>query len=1099
MTLPEFSIRQSVLVNVLFVVCVVGGIAALSLTEVEYYHDVTLNQAVITTRWTGASADEVERLVTTKLEEELLTVSNVDEMRSASQAGVSMISIDFDETLDEFEYESAINDVRGALEQVEDLPPEADEPILREIITAEIAPVVFVAVTDVGGVGELAIRDVARELESRLREIPGVSTVEIRGLQDREVRVLVDRARADRYGITLSEIAERVRRQNQNLPGGTFQDATGEATLRAIGDYASLDEIRETVIKEDGPGTRVLVRDVATVERGLEKAIYVTRYEGKPAAVVSIAKKDTTDVRELIGRVDTFLAGFAPLVPEGVEVVKTLDSAAFVTPRIGILLSNLWTGGLLVLALLWFTIGFRNALLTIVGIPFSFLTAILFFPLFGISINSNTLIGMLLVSGMLVDDAIVVLENIYRKVEEGQPIADAVRNGANEVLWPVIVAVGTTVAAFLPLLLVGGTAGKFVSVLPQCVVLCLIASLFECLVILPVHYLDFGSRSAAGHAGAAPGDSAWARLRGFFRGLQRRVDGGFERVRGLYLAALAPVLAHRFAFSALFIAFLYLAWAASAHLRFELFPGDYSTINISLETPTDFSIDQTAELTRELEARLLAMPEEDVEDFNTIVGLAIDLNFDRMLASNLALIAVAIPQNEANQLRPQEVMGRITDDLQQWAKTRPDQVVSLRVEADPYGPPVGRPVEVRIQSEDFAVNKTIADEIKAHLATIPGVSGIDDNLEEGPREVRIALDAERAGRFGLTFEDVARALRAANDGIVASSFRAPAAVEDDDIRVLLAPEQRDGTLDLLQTTVRARDGQLVRLADVANLEVTRGYLAYRRVDGKRAVTVFADVDDDLATSVSVNRDLAARFADIRVRFPQVELIYGGEYQESNEAVANTIAAFPVSLLLVYMQLAALFRSYLQPLVVLAAIPIGFAGIVFGVGALGYTVSFNLLYASVGLAGVVVNDSLVMVDFINRARREGMPIGEALMQAGAVRLRPIVLTTLTTVLALMPMALGIQGSSKSYGPFAAAIAFGLAFAMVGTLFVVPLCYRLIDSLESRLRTLAARLRGEGSAGPVHGGAASERIVVDERGAGGSSPGGPSADRFGGPIG
>lgn len=1077
MTLPEFSIRQSVLVNVLFVVCLVGGIAALSLTEVEYYHDVTLNQAVITTRWAGASADEVERLVTTKLEKELLTVSNVDEMRSASQAGVSMISIDFDETLDAFEYESAINDVRGALGQVDDLPPEAEEPILREIITAEIAPVVFVAITDVGGVGELAIRDVARELESRLREIPGVSTVEIRGLQDREVRILVDRARADRFEITLAEIAERIRRQNQNLPGGTFQDASGEATLRAIGDYRSLDEIRETVVKEDGPGTRVLVRDVATVERGLEKAIYVTRYLGKPAAVVSIAKKDTTDVRELIGRVDAFLAGFAPLVPEGIEVVKTLDSAAFVTPRIGILLSNLWTGGLLVLALLWFTIGFRNALLTIVGIPFSFLTAILFFPLFGISINSNTLIGMLLVSGMLVDDAIVVLENIYRKVEEGQPIVDAVRNGANEVLWPVTVAVGTTVAAFLPLLLVGGTAGKFVSVLPQCVVLCLIASLFECLVILPVHYLDFGSRAGAKH-GAALGDSPWARMRGFFQGLQSRVDGGFERVRGRYLAALAPVLAHRFAFSALFVAFLYLAWAASAHLRFELFPGDYSTINISLEAPTDFSIEQTAELTRGLEARLLAMPEEDVEDFNTIVGLAIDLNYDRMLASNLALIAVAIPQNEANQLRPQEVMSRIDEALQQWAKAHPGEVVSLRVEADPYGPPVGRPVEVRIQSEDFAVNKTIADEIKAHLATIPGVSGIDDNLEEGPREVRLALDAERAGRFGLTFEDVARALRAANDGIVASSFRAPTAVEDDDIRVLLAPEQRDGTLALLQTTVRARDGQLVRLADVANLEVTRGYLAYRRVDGKRAVTVFADVDDDLATSVSVNRDLAARFADIRARFPQVELIYGGEYQESNEAIANTIAAFPVSLLLVYMQLAALFRSYLQPLVVLAAIPIGFAGIVFGVGALGYTVSFNLLYASVGLAGVVVNDSLVMVDFINRARREGMTVAEAVLQAGAVRIRPIVLTTLTTVLALMPMALGIQGSSKSYGPFAAAIAFGLAFAMVGTLFVVPLCYRLIDSLESRLREFAARLRGEAS----HGSASGEL----------------PPDRFGGPI-
>ena len=249
-------------------------------------------------------------------------------------------------------------------------------------------------------------------------------------------------------------------------------------------------------------------------------------------------------------------------------------------------------------------------------------------------------------------------------------------------------------------------------------------------------------------------------------------------------------------------------------------------------------------------------------------------------------------------------------------------------------------------------------------------------------------------------------------------------MEDDDIRVLLEPGQRDRIVDLLEVPVRGADGRLVRLADVANLEVTRGTLAFRRVDGKRAVTVFADVDDDLATSLSVNRDLEARFADIRARYPQVDLVYGGEYQETNEAMANTFAAFPVALLLIYMILAALFRSYSQPFIVLTSVPLGFAGIVFGVGVFGYNVSFTLLYASVGIAGVVVTDALVLVDFANRARRGGMPLIDAVLQAGARRLRPVILTTLTTVVALLPMALGIQGSSKSYGPFAAAIAFGL---------------------------------------------------------------------------
>lgn len=1059
MTLPEFSVRQTVLVNVLFVVCMVGGWNALQLTEVEYFHDVTLNQVVITTQWTGASADEIERLVTSKLEEELLTVGDVDKLRSASQSNVSVISLDLDEGLGTIEYESAVNDIRGALEQVEDLPLDAEEPQLREIITADVRAVVYIAVTDVGGVGPLAIRDLSQEIESRVRELQGVSKVEIRGLQDREVRIIVDRARAALYGLTVQEIAERVRRQNQNLPAGTFQDEFGEATLRATGDYASVDEILDTVVLEDGPGTRIRVRDVARVERGLEKPVFITRYNGEPAAVISIGKKDKTDVRHLVARVDAFLEEFAPLVPAGIQVNTTLDSSDFVTPRIGVLLDNLAAGMVLVAGLLWFTIGFRNAMLTIIAIPFSFLTAIIFFPILDISINSNTLIGMLLVSGMLVDDAIIVLENIYRKIEEGMELRRAVIEGANEVLWPVTVAVMTTVAAFAPLLLVGGTAGKFVSVMPKCVVVCLLASLFECLVILPAHYLDFGSRSGAtGAADTTGARSAWQRLIGFFGGLRRAMDAGFDRLRRAYSVVLQPVITHRFSFMVLFAALLLATVAGSTRLQFDLFPGEFSSFNISLESPPDYSLEQTSAVARRIEKRLLAMSKDDVKDFNTIVGLSVDLNYDRILASNLALIAVAIPQNEENTLRPQDVLARVEKNLSELAREFPMDITALRVESEPYGPPVGRPVEVRIQSEDFSVNKRIADEIKVHLATIPGVSGIDDNLKEGPREIRLEIDDERASQYGLTFEDLARALRAANDGIVSSSFRSSSAVEDDEIRVLLEPSQRDRILDLLEIEVRGSQGQLVRLADVANLDVTRGYLAYRRFDSKRSVTVFADVDDDLATSISVNRDLEAQFADIVQRYPEVDLVYGGEYQESNESIESTLAAFPVALLLIYMLLATLFRSYTQPFIVLTSVPLAFAGIVFGVGVMDYKISFNLLYAAVGLAGVVVNDALVLVDFINRARRDGMPMLEAVARAGVQRLRPVVLTTMTTVVALLPMALGLQGSSKSYGPFAASIAFGLLFAMFGTLFVVPLSYSVFAIAQERWERMIERLRG-----------------------------------------
>jgi HAE1 family hydrophobic/amphiphilic exporter-1 len=1053
-TLPEFSVRQTVLVNVLFVVCMVGGWNALQLTEVEYYHDVTLNQAVITTAWPGASADEVERLITAKIEEKLLTVGNIDEMRSASQSNISMISVDFDETLGGVDYESAVNDVRAALDQVQDLPLDAEEPELNEIITSEVSPIIMLAVTDVGGVGELPIRDVAREAQSRLRELQGVSTVEVRGLQEREVRVLVDRARASVYGLTVEDIAERVRRKNQNIPAGTFQDALGEATLRATGDYASVEQILDTVIRDDGAGTRVLLRDVARAEKGLEKQVFISRYNGYPAAVISVGKKDKTDVRALSARVDRWVDGFAPLLPAGIELTTTLDTTDFVTPRVSVLLNNLSTGMFFVLALLWFTIGFRNALLTVIAIPFSFLTAIIFFPVLDISVNSNTLIGMLLVSGMLVDDAIIVLENIYRRVEGGEELRAAVIGGANEVLWPVTAAVMTTVAAFAPLLLVGGTAGKFVEVLPKCVVVCLLASLFECLVILPAHYIEFGSRRVAGESRSRGG---WTRATGAISRLRLSMDKSFDRLRIRYRGLLRPVIEHRLSFNLLLFSVILAAFAGATRLPVVLFPGEYQSFTVSLEAEPDYSLAQTAGLVDRIEAELRRLPATDVQDFNTTVGIAIDLNYDRIVASNLALIYVAIAQTEENQLSPEMVLYRVRSAMDALRRESSEGIVELRVEPQPYGPPLGRPVEVRIQSEDFSLNRTLADEVKAYLRTIPGVSGVDDNLKEGPREIRLRIDEARAGQYGLTFEDLARSLRSANDGIVTSSFRSPSATEDDDIRVLLESDQRDRIVDLLEVVVPTPDGRLVRLADVADLEVARGYLAYRRVDGKRAVTVFGDVDDDLATSTSVNRELAAQFAAIRTRFPQVDIVYGGEFQESNEAIANTLAAFPVALLLIYMILATLFRSYVQPLIVLTAIPLGFAGIVFGVGVFGYTVSFNLLYASVGLAGVVVNDALVMVDFINRARREGLSLPEALLQSGERRLRPVVLTTLTTVVALLPMALGIQGASRTYGPFASSIAFGLLFAMLGTLFVVPLSYATFAQMDLRVRGGLRRVR------------------------------------------
>lgn len=1039
MTLPGFSVRQTVLVNVLFFVCLLGGLAAYTRIPLEFFQDVNLNEANVTTIWPGASAEEVERLVTQKLEEELLAVADIDLLRSVSSTGVSDIHIEFDEFLDEVAYEAALNDVRAALDRVPDLPEDAEEPVVSEGKFSEFAPVVMVAVVDTGGVGPLALREVARDVKSRLRDVPGANRIEIRGDQEREVRVEVEQDVATRFGLTVPDVVTRIRRQNLNLPAGTFETPAGEQTLRARGDYQSLRDVLDTVVAENPDGTVVRLAEVASVRPALEKARFVNRYDGRPALFVTITKKSAADVVDLVTEVDAWIEGYRTRLPHGVEIAKTFDTARFVTGRMGILVDNLVTGICFVVLVLWFTIGFRNAALTAIAIPFSFLTAMIFFPVFGVTLNATTITGMLLVSGMLVDDAIIVLENVYSRIERGEAVREAVINGAEEVLWPVVAAVTTTCAAFLPLLLVGGTAGKFLGILPKAVVLCLLASLFECLVILPAHYLDFGSRRAAGEG--RPG--RLSRLR-------ERVDAGLARLRDGYLAALDVALANRAAFGALLVALCFVAYAGAQHLRVDLFPGEFDTFNVLLEMPADASLEETNRVVLAYEEIIHESLGREIRDYATTVGMSVDINYDRLTGTHYAMTVLTMLPTEENVRDPDAFLFAMQRRMQAFAEQWPGRIGELRVQAEQDGPPLGPPVEMRLSGDDYALGKAVAGEVKSFLHTVPGVYNIEDTLKIGPPEVRLLVDPARAAQHGLGFEDLALALRGANDGLVAGSFRDPQRNEDMDIRVLLADAHRESLHDLLDVDLATPAGYLVKLRDVADVEVDRGYRAYHRYDGKRTVSVLAQVDDVQATSLSANQMLKARFAGLDQRYPQLEVRYGGEFEESGEAFADLGRAFPVAIVAIYMILAALFRSYAQPLVVITAVPFAFVGIVLGVALLDYSVSFVLLYAAIGLTGVVVNDSLVMVDFINRARREeGLDLVEAVRQSGARRFRPIVLTTLTTVVALLPMAFGLQGASKTYGPFAASITFGLLVAMVGTLFAVPITYTSLLAGQQRL--------------------------------------------------
>jgi len=1048
MSPARFSVKQVVLVNLLFLVLMAMGIGSLLKTPVDVFPDISFNSVILITVWPGASPTEVERLVTTRIEDEVRDVVGIKEWTSFSSHSVSSIDIEWDETLSEVEQQAALNDLRAAVDRVDDLPEDAEQTILKELSISEVFDICMVTVSDLGGVGEFALRDVARDIERKAERLPGVRKARLMGSRDRELRIYIDKDRALQYDLTLAEIAEIIRRNNQNVAGGTFSDPEQEEiTVRGLGNFASPEELAATVVKKSQSGNHITLGEVAEVVSGFERQTLRGYFNGAPTITVGISKTSGSDVGEVVERVRRLVEAQRSLLPPGLELQVVWDSSEYVSNRIQILRNNLLLGVAFVILILWFTVGFRNAMLAIVGIPFSFLAAMILFPILDITINVLSLVGFVMVSGMVVDGAIIVLENIYRHIESGEALAEAIVRGTEEVMWPVISATCTTTAAFIPMLLITGSTGEFMSILPKTVIACLIASLVECLLMLPAHYLDWGSRSTAAESLAARGDSMGL-VTGLSYRARDRVDGLIGAFRDLYRRGLDAVLAHRGAFLCACAAVVFFSWGLAQHMRVNLFPSDFNNFFVTVKAPTDYALTQTNQVVLDVQKALTPLQDEFDEVF-TFVGHGMTADEMPIYATNYGVFFISFPNTRENVANPTRVLNLTRELLAEYQATSPSGLDGLIISPPRNGPPIGKPVAVRIQSDDYDLAKRIAGVIKLELAGMPGVYNIEDNMPEGRRELRVRLDEHRASIHGLTFQELGIALLAANEGLVPSTFKDPLSDEDVDIRVLPLASQRDSATDLLDVDVRTPGRYLVKLRDVATVSLERGYQQLHHYGARRAVVVYADVDNEHASSVSVNEALKARFADIPQRYPGVDLVFGGEFEATNEAFSEMARALLIALFAIYGILAAQFRSYLQPLVVMCVIAFAFTGVVFGMYLWDYALSMYVIYATVGLAGVVVNDSLVLIDFVNRERASGASALRAVQVAGQRRFRAILLTTLTTIAGLLPMAMGISGASPVFGPFAAAIVAGLGVASLLTLFVVPSLYLLLEDLKQRL--------------------------------------------------
>lgn len=1026
--IAAFGVRQRVFVNLLFVICALVGIQALGDSVVDVYPDISFDQGSITVVWPGASPEEIETAVTMKIEEEILDVPGILRVVSHSERDRALIDVKFREDLGQAAFESAFQELRARVDRVDDLPGDAERPVVTKISTAELFPTFHVAVAGKTDTPLPVLREVTQALRDRLRVLDGVRKVSDIAIPEREWLVQVDRERMEANGLDLLSVTGRLSALHRNLPAGTLERTRDELAVGATGEFTTLEGVLDAVVGFRSRASPIRLREIATIERTLEELAGKNRINGLPCVNLTIAKESDADALELKTRLEAAITSFnaEPDLPEAVGAQISFDTTDILESRLSVLVENLAFGVLLVFLALWALIGARNSFLAIIGIPFSFLLAYAGLAQIGVSINAITLFSLMLVSGMVVDDAIVVLENVYRKLEEGLELTAAIIAGTREVFWPVVTSSLTTMAAFLPMLLMSGVVGEFMSIIPKTVIFVLVASLIECLIILPAHYLHFGSRKA-----------------GKPNRLQRGIESSMSWLERVYIRRLGGVILHPWRVVAAVIVLAVGAVGLSSRLPVELFPSDLQAFYCNVWFSPESGLDATGEGMKVVEEALAEFRPDRIETFTTSIGSVFTPDSQILVKPSVAQLFCFIPTGGGREVDPTQIILAVRKRLAALEGPAGEHRIE-RIEVDAFndGPPVGKPVAIRIAGPDYAVGQAIAHRITAWLEQRPGLLSINDNFEEGPRELRLLPRQRALEEAGVTFREVSNLVFAANEGLEIGDVLEDGADETATLRVRLQDADRSQPSDLMLLRIASPHGGERAVSELVRPTVVRGASSLYHYDGQRVVLVTADVDSAITDSKTVNEELIARFSGLSEEFPGYTLTFGGEFEETTKSFDSLGDAAGIAIVLIFTILAAQFRSYRLPLVIMAIVPFSFVGVVLGLWLLGFPFTVMAFIAIVGLSGVVVNDSLVLLDFIRRSHQRHGNRRRAIEEACRTRLRPVLLTTVTTVFGLLPMALGLTGYSKVWSPFAATITFGLLLAMGLTLVLVPAAYVLI---------------------------------------------------------
>lgn len=1007
----RLSVGNSVFVNLLFFLVVVAGLIGAFALPREQFPEVSLDAVQVSVIYVGATAADVEELIVRPIEEELDNVADVKRVESLATEGSGQITVTF---LAGTNLRDARSEVEKAVQAVEDLPEDAETPQVREVKID--LPVLAVAL-----LGDRAIRTEADRVQETLTRRPGVAGVTMVGLTEPRIVVALDEAKLRSVSVRPAEVSQAIRNAKASVPAGTVESSGSEIFVKTDKRLSSAEDVASTPLR---PGSPLRISDVASV-RELEE-LPDTRYyvNGVEAVQLVVNRERNADPLEIREDIAAVLPTLDEQLPPHVRAVVSEDYTTLIDDRLNTVLINGATGGVLVVLILAWLAGFRQALLALWGMPVSYMLATFLMDKVDMTLNVISTFGLLIATGIVVDDAIVVIENTQRHLEMGKSRREAAIDGAKEVLLPVTVAVTTTCFAFLPLTMVGGTMGRVMKILPLAVMFCLIGSLIEAIFILPGHLAHFASRDAEG--------GRTARLVERMKAIYRPVLNLCLRRRGLVILIVALGF-----FATVFLAtkmpFQYTA------------PGKPTEIQVSFKLPAGVGREATyaqGQRIRELVLDGMGVTHESrdgvVQTSKLRVGSVRDPRTQLLeTGANVGILRFEFKLGDEVEARHPDMVR----ELEAYLETNPDLAAFSIIEPQ-AGPPAGPAVTARVRGRYPDQIDEVVRELKAFLRDLDGVRNVDDDTGIGKETFRVRVDQDLAALYGLSELEIANAVRSAIDGLVATEV----SIDEQRVEIVVRTAGAQG-LDrsgLGNLSVTTADGRVVRLDQVATLERTRELGSIRRRDGQRTVAVTADVESDVITAIDVSQKIQAFFDEqLAERYPELEIEFGGDTEEINESLSDLPSAFMLAIGLIYIVLALQFRSYVQPLIILCAVPFGVMGAILGLFGMGYDLSLFALFGVVALAGIVVNDSLVMVDFINKRRGEGFAVFDAALDGALERLRPIISTTLTTCFGLAPLAFGLGGKDEILAPMAISIAAGLGISTGLVLLVVPSVYVVLE--------------------------------------------------------